>query len=63
MKHGIASHNPGRRKAPQRLSSVDNASEMARSIEGNTELVKEVGVEMADIRTDIEENGAHIRAS
>ena len=62
MKHGIAPSNPGRRKALQRLSSVENVSKMARSSEGKTEPVKEVGIEMADYQVDLEENGGLPRA-
>ena len=61
MKHGLASHNPGRREAPQRLSSIENVFEMASSGEGKTEPVKEVGIEMADYRIEVEENGGFTR--
>ena len=62
MKHGLAAFNPGRREAPQRLSSVENVPEMARSSEGKMEPVKEVGIEVADYRVDLEENGGLTRA-
>ena len=62
MKDGIAPNNPGRRKAPQRLSSVENVCEMARSSEGKMEPVKEAGIEMVDHRLDLEENGGLARA-
>ena len=62
MKHGLASHSPGRREAPQRLSSVENVSEMATSHEDKMEPVKDVGIEMADYRIEVEENGGLTRA-
>ena len=62
INHGLAAFNPGRREAPQRLSSVENISEIARSTDGKTEQVKEVGIEMAGYRVDLEENGGLTRA-
>ena len=57
MKHGLSLKYPGRREAPRTPSSVDNVSEMASSKEGKTEPCKEVEIEMAEYRVDLEENG------